>query len=184
MYSRLKERPLRMLERELGANARGKKKRLLMFVAGCRSKESVRRIKNTDELSLQGRTVWVNPIHDWDKCETGACLEVFKKSRNPVVDLIHKSGECLCGAFAKPGELDELNMWDLTRPAYLEIKRIEALVKPIWGTGWGVGAPKQKPCRLQPGPLCWDCQKTAPETSSQFRQGDVKQAAAEPEEAK
>jgi len=32
--------------------------------------------------------------------------------RNEVVDLIHKSGECLCGAFAKPGELKRLDRDD------------------------------------------------------------------------
>lgn len=158
MYIRLKERCLRMLEREFNASSRGKIKRRVMYIAGCREQESRRRMGNTDIFQIQGRRIWVNPIHDWSKVETSHLLEYVNQERNMVVDLIHKSGECLCGAFAKPGELDELNQFSITRPAYLEIKRIEAIVKPAKGWGWGERPPKSK-CKSSslPGMLCHSC---------------------------
>lgn len=161
IYARLKERALRILERESGANCRSKNKKRIMYISGCRSDESTRRMANTQELQVDGRRIWCSPIHDWTKLDCSLALEAFKTPRNPVVDLIHKSGECLCGAFAnsdRENELEELNLWDLTRPAYLEIKRLEAIVKPLHGWGWGERPPKkQKTCASAPGMLCQGC---------------------------
>ena len=56
--------------------------------------------------------------------------------RNPVVDLIHKSGECLCGAFAKPNELREIEYW------YPEVgKRIRDLEAKVRAAGFPWGCP-------------------------------------------
>lgn len=161
MYNRLKERALRVLQRESGANCRGKTKHRVMYISGCRTEESTRRMANTEELQIDGQRVWCAPIHNWTKLDCSLALELFRVERNPVVDLIHKSGECLCGAFAnsdRENELEELNLWDLTRPAYLEIKRLEAIVKPLHGWGWGERPPKkQRPCASTPGMLCQGC---------------------------
>lgn len=110
MYARLKDRQLKRLERDFGASS---PKRRVMYISGCRSEESERRMANTEEVQVDGRRIWCAPIHDWTKLDTTDCLEFAKQPRNPVVDLIHKSGECLCGAFAKDGELEELALWDL-----------------------------------------------------------------------
>jgi 3'-phosphoadenosine 5'-phosphosulfate sulfotransferase (PAPS reductase)/FAD synthetase len=166
MYARLKERGLESIARDFGATCRGKQKRRVMFISGCRSDESRRRMANTEEIQIDGRRIWVAPIHDFSKLDCSLVVEAFKAKRNPVVDLIHKSGECLCGAFAnsdRENELEELNLWDLTRPAYDEIKRIEAIVKPIHGWGWGDPVPenltKNGQMVLFPGMLCQSCQK-------------------------
>lgn len=163
IYNRLKERALRIIERDFGANCKCRLKKRVMFISGCRSDESTRRMANTEEVQIDGRRIWVAPIHDFTKLECNLVIEAFGAKRNPVVDLIHKSGECLCGAFANSdtdNELEELNLWDLTRPAYTEIKRIEAIVKPIHGWGWGERPPKvDKRQMCLPGMLCWSCQK-------------------------
>lgn len=157
MYARLKQRQLQRLERDLGANCRGKQKSRIMLVSGCRSQESERRMGHVDEVQMDGRRIWVAPIHDWTKLDTTYLLEYADQPRNPVVDLIHKSGECLCGSFAKPGELKELGMWDLTRPAYDRIKRLQTEVFPKFHHGWGERPPRQKKGQLKLGPLCWNC---------------------------
>lgn len=164
MYNRLKERALRIVERESGANCRCRLKRRVMYVSGCRTEESTRRMATTKEVQVDGRRIWCAPIHDFSKLDCNLVIEAFKAKRNPVVDLIHKSGECLCGAFANSdtdNELEELNMWDLTRPAYNEIQRLNAIVKPIHGWGWGEPVPtwadKHQYCL--PGILCQDCSK-------------------------
>lgn len=160
MYVRLKQRQLQRLERDFGANCRKKEKKRILLVSGARTQESERRMGNTEEVQIEGRRIWVAPIHDWSKLDTTNLLEYAQQPRNPVVDLIHKSGECLCGAFAKKGELAELNMWDLTRPAYDYLKNLEDEVGPKFGWGWGERPRRNNQELLPLGPLCWSCDKT------------------------
>lgn len=168
MYSSLKERALRRLARMYGASARGKNPRRIMLIAGCRSQESVRRMGNVEPVQVDGRFIWVNPIHDWTKLDTSALIQHAGLKRNIIVDLIHKSGECLCGAFAKPGELAELALWPQTRPAYNQIIKLQkeaaaAGVHAVWGTR----PPKEKKCKVGTlGPLCWSCDKSHDEAEA------------------
>jgi 3'-phosphoadenosine 5'-phosphosulfate sulfotransferase (PAPS reductase)/FAD synthetase len=165
MYINLKERALARLARMFGASARGKSKQRIMLVAGCRSQESTRRMGNVKPIEVQGRFIWINPIHDWSKLDTTDLIVHTGMKRNIVVDLIHKSGECLCGAFAKPGELEELKLWPQTRPAYEHIKALECEVRDAghdWG--WGERPPRcsgRKPDDRQL-PLCFSCDKFVP----------------------
>lgn len=142
LYVNLKERALERLARDF--KAKGKHKRL-MYITGARSQESERRMGNVHpEPEIHGRTVWVNPIHDWTKLDTTNLIEYVKAKRNPVVDLIHKSGECLCGAFAKKGELAELGMWPQTRPAYERIVALQQRVRDAgFPWGWEEAPPKE-----------------------------------------
>lgn len=164
MYARLKQRQIQALCR-MYKKKRGDK---ILLIAGCRSEESVRRIRNTKPLSSEKGTcrIWVNPIHDFTKFDCSAIIAHGGLRRSPVVDLIHKSGECLCGAFAKPGELAELAVWFPAVAA--EIRALEAEVKPVHGWGWE-GQPPSKRCRLRMTkgqldmPLCNSClQSDAP----------------------
>lgn len=162
MYTRLKERQLRRLEREFRASGRRHNLRQVMYVSGARSAESDRRMANTEEVQVDGRRIWVAPIHDWSKLDTGNLLETVGQPRNLIVDLIHKSGECLCGAFAKKGELDELALWPQTRPAYDAIMKLQSEIGPQFGWGWEDKPPKNY--KAQPtlpgiGSLCWSCDK-------------------------
>lgn len=163
MYARLKERQLRRLERDFEASARGKNPQRVLYVSGCRTQESRRRMANTEEIQIDGRRIWSAPIHDWSKLDTTKLLEIAEQPRNIIVDLIHKSGECLCGAFAKKGELAELGMWPQTRPAYDAIIKLENEIGPRFGYGWEDEPPtKPDPCQQQlPGinSLCWSCDK-------------------------
>ncbi len=168
MYARLKERCLRMLQREWKASGNKKRPRRVMYISGCRSDESRRRMANTDEVQIDGQRIWCAPIHDWNKSDCHALMERYAVPRNPVVDLIHKSGECLCGAFAQKGELEELKLWPETRPAYDEIMALQAEVIAA-GLPWGwEDAPpawyqekKNGQCFLMnyDQHLCWSCNK-------------------------
>jgi 3'-phosphoadenosine 5'-phosphosulfate sulfotransferase (PAPS reductase)/FAD synthetase len=169
MYSRLKERCLRMLQREWGAKSRKKSPRRVMYISGCRSEESFRRMANTKEVQIDGQQIWCAPIHDWTKKDCDALMLEHQIPRNPIVDLINKSGECLCGAFVKKGELEELSKHPETRDAYEEIMSIQADViaagKP-WG--WEDSPPdwyqekKKGQCFLleYDQHLCWSCNKS------------------------
>lgn len=107
MYNRLKERPLRKCIAKHKKKTRDK----VLLVSGCRSEESTRRMGSTEPLQLDGAKIWCAIIHDWKKTDCNEYIDAAGLKRNEVVDLIHKSGECLCGAFAKPGELKELALW-------------------------------------------------------------------------
>lgn len=110
MYSRLKERPLRQVVKRLKD---GDRKARIVLLSGIRRWESARRFYAGYEPINEGESgvVWVNPLWDWTAELMLEYRRAFPVPRNEVSDLIHMSGECLCGAFAHPGELDEIALW-------------------------------------------------------------------------
>jgi len=116
---------------------------------------------NTKEVDIEGRRIWCAPIHDFSKVYTTEMSQATKQPRSRVVDLIHKSGECLCGAFAEPGELAELKLWPETRPMYERIVRLESEIVPRFGRGWGERPIEDNRTIVAPGMLCWGCDKVA-----------------------
>ena len=151
MYSWLKERPLREVRRE----AQGGKSRRVMFITGVRTTESRRRMGHVASVQREGNTVWVAPIKDFEHRDIWAYRDEFDLPRNEVVDFLHMSGECLCGAFSKPNELEWISLWypDLgNRIRELEERAAAAGLKSC---RWGPQSSKQ--LRQSPGPLCSDC---------------------------
>lgn len=130
MYSKLKERQLRRLARDFGATPAEP----MMLISGVRTEESSRRMGNTKLLDVQGRTIWLAPFINMTAIDCGEYMQRESIARNPVKDLIHMSGECLCGAYAHPGELKEIALWYPETAA--EIRRIEAKVASA-GFPWG-----------------------------------------------
>ena len=53
--------------------------------------------------------IWVNIINDWSKLDCRNFLE--GKERNPVVDLLHRSAECLCGSTQSLETRKEVEFW-------------------------------------------------------------------------
>jgi 3'-phosphoadenosine 5'-phosphosulfate sulfotransferase (PAPS reductase)/FAD synthetase len=77
------------------------------FYTGVRESESRRRKMNvgeTEEENSNGQWVWVNPIADWSSHDVYARRQAHDLPANPVVENIHRSGECFCGAFAHRDE--------------------------------------------------------------------------------
>lgn len=168
MYNRLKERQLRRLERDFGATP----SEPVLYVSGVRSQESVRRMRHTQVLQVEGRRVWVAPIHDFTKDDCGNVIKDAGLEFNPVVLHTGKSGECLCGAYAHPGELEEMRFWEETKPAYERIKALEEKVRAAgFPWGWEEQPPdwwKEKQAGQTfmmeydsdtPQHLCWSCNK-------------------------
>lgn len=110
MYQRLKERPLRQVVKRLKD---GDRKARILLLSGIRRWESARRFYAGYEPINEGESgsVWVNPLWDWTPELMLEYRAAFPVPRNEVSDLIHMSGECLCGSFAHPGELDEVALW-------------------------------------------------------------------------
>lgn len=167
MYQRLKERCLDEVRGDLGV--RRSRKRFAMYVAGRRRDESNRRA-NVPLHEPDGSVVWASPFAEWRKADLNTYRLTRGVPRNEVADLLHMSGECLCGSFAKQDELAMIGDW------FPEVREeIEALEAEIadradieperrkWG--WGAykhlaaGAPSRRPSRT--GRLCSSC--TAPQ---------------------
>lgn len=158
MYQRLKERCLRQARSQIVSNPR---KERVVFLAGRRRTESSRRA-NVPEFGREGSVVWVSPLVNWTKTDLYTYREwAGDIPRNRVSDLIHMSGECLCGAFAHKGELEEIEMF--FPEVVAEIRSLEAEVAaaghPERVCTWGWGATKNIPLdKLKSGPLCSSCE--------------------------
>ncbi|WP_167465811.1 phosphoadenosine phosphosulfate reductase family protein [Nocardia brasiliensis] len=161
MYQRLKERGLRQARRKLVADGR---KERVAFIAGRRRQESKRR-QIVPLYERVDSVIWVSPIAMW----TALDLTTYRRMHsdvplNEVSQLLHMSGECLCGSFAKPGELEEIRMWFPDVAAEIDqLQRDVAAAghrgtKATWGNGAGTHIART-------GPLCSSCDFTTTRAS-------------------
>lgn len=159
MFQRLKERALEQVRRELVEYPYQQR---VIFLAGRRASESDRRkgLALKDPIERRGSTVWVSPLVNWTKADLNAYRRIHPDvPRNEVSDLLHMSGECLCGAFAHADELEEIEMW--FPEVVAEIRQLEKEVAeadldiPREHCKWGWGAGKEAPSKV--GALCSSC---------------------------
>lgn len=143
MFQRLKERALDQVRRELVLKPYQER---VVFLAGRRRDESQRRA-SIPEVERNRSIVWVSPLANWTKLDLNTYRLMHRDSDpvpvNEVSDLIHMSGECLCGAFASKGEREEVRYWFPDVIDYIE--RLEAEIVdrddiPAHRKTWGWGA--------------------------------------------
>lgn len=152
MYTRLKERCVQFLVRDHKTHWKDR----IGLVTGVRLSESVRRMGNVEPISRNGGQLWIAPILHWTDEDKALYMERFQIVRNAVVDDMCMSCECLCGAFAKEGELTAL------RYHYPETaKLIEGLQEEAAEAGvhaaWGTRPPGKRKAPTMGGMLCSDC---------------------------
>lgn len=153
MFQRLKERALDEVRREIITNPRRQR---VLFIAGRRRAESRRRT-NIPLMETDGSVIWASPLAMWTKLDMNTYrLMQSDVPTNPVSELLHMSGECLCGAFAKPGELDEIRLWFPDTAAQIDAIQAEVRAaghpEPFCRWGHGQGKPTEKT-----GKLCTSC---------------------------
>jgi hypothetical protein len=85
----------------------------MLFITGVRREESRRRMGHVEAIQRGDRRIWVAPLTEWTKQDVLNYLQPLRGSlpHNPVPDILHYSGECLCGAFAEKGELALLEVF-------------------------------------------------------------------------
>lgn len=133
MYHRLKLRPISQFVRE---HKDGHLDRVMMC-SGRRRQESARRMKIEDRIERDGAKVWCQPILDWSGTDCTDYIDNLLLPKNKVTELLCMSGECLCGAYAKDGELAEI---EACFPETADrIKQLEDEVDFPWG--WEDGPP-------------------------------------------
>jgi 3'-phosphoadenosine 5'-phosphosulfate sulfotransferase (PAPS reductase)/FAD synthetase len=140
-YSWLKERCVRAMVRE----AKHKWKDRIGLCTGVRVSESARRMGYVEPIIRVGAQVWIAPFFDRDKIFVLEYLKYHRIERSPVVRLIGMSGECFCGAFAKPKEFE-----NKIKPNFpLLAEKIECLQRQARELGvrdwkWGI-RPRRNP---------------------------------------
>lgn len=180
-YVRLKERCVRMMcsihtkpTTTKGGKNKGRirqVKRNVALITGCRQQESERRMGTVEPLKIGEETkngivnrsrYWVAPCFDWSSEDQRLFMDVHDLPRNPIKQTpIGMSGECFCGAFARP---DELTMIRKYAPDVAEeIDRLTVIAKEcgkhcVWGT-----RPDRKKgvVTVSTGPLCNSCDARA-----------------------
>jgi 3'-phosphoadenosine 5'-phosphosulfate sulfotransferase (PAPS reductase)/FAD synthetase len=154
MYSQLKERQLRRLVRE---HKTGKFDRI-MLVTGVRRQESRRRMGYVEETQRFGSNVWVAPVANWTNEDMRVYRETFEVPTSPVSAKLGMSGECLCGAFAKPGEMARLE--EFFPEVAAKIRDLERRSNCPWG--WEGQPPRHLVNEVEAEPeeplmLCTSC---------------------------
>jgi 3'-phosphoadenosine 5'-phosphosulfate sulfotransferase (PAPS reductase)/FAD synthetase len=155
MYNRLKQRAVERLVRE----HRGPRGTCVMLVTGVRKAESRRRMGYVEEEQRLGGQLWVAPVANWDNSAMSLYRAHHEIPKNPVSEKLGMSGECLCGAFAKPGELDEIAKY------YPEVAQRLRDLQARAGLPWGYGERPDRQWReVEAGqgtlgltPLCTSC---------------------------
>jgi len=161
IYRQLKDTPLRAFARSfIGASDD-----TVLLVSGIRRSESRKRKDKAQAVKKDGQIVWCSPIIEWSTRDCQEWILDRGLDANPVVQLLHKSGECLCGAFAKKGELEELELW--YPEAALRLKNLEGEILNKYPWRWGRRPPDwwmqekkgQLPLFDREEFLCWSCTK-------------------------
>jgi 3'-phosphoadenosine 5'-phosphosulfate sulfotransferase (PAPS reductase)/FAD synthetase len=151
-YVNLKERQLDRLiaEHKTRWNDR------ILLLTGARRSESQRRMGQAVAIKRDGCTVWANPLIDWTDDDMRAYRAEHRLEESPVAALLHRSGECNCGAFAQTGEREMLRS---LFPEWFErvIVAAENTAKAHgkWAS-WGERPPHAR-VREDLGPLCSGC---------------------------
>jgi len=168
MYQRLKERALRKMRGELVTS----RKERVIFLAGRRRDESSRRAQ-VPEMEREGSMVWASPMVSWTKLDLNTYRLMVDVPVNQVSELLHMSGECLCGSFAHRGELDEVGMWfpDVVD----EIRELEQMIAdrsdiPDKRKRWGWGAGSSEKASQKVGALCTSCDARWQQTQLEYEQ--------------
>jgi 3'-phosphoadenosine 5'-phosphosulfate sulfotransferase (PAPS reductase)/FAD synthetase len=145
VYAYLKERCVRRLVRDSKRRPRDR----VMLVTGVRLSESERRMGHVEAIHRAGAQLWVAPCINWSREQR----EVYRVNNglpsNPIVAALGMSGECLCGAFAKPGELEKVRAVDPVLVQHIEHCQT-------------IAARNEKPCRWGERPnknLCQQCDR-------------------------
>jgi 3'-phosphoadenosine 5'-phosphosulfate sulfotransferase (PAPS reductase)/FAD synthetase len=163
IYNKLKDRCVDQLT----------KGRTRLLITGCRSEESTRRMGHVDPVQFgeksrksgeitKRRRVWVAPCYDWTVADQKRYMQYHGLPENPVKKTpLAMSGECFCGAFASPGEIELIRRWcpDVAE----EIDRL-SLIAQECGTpsNWGTRPDKKKGVVVgETGMMCSGCDRKA-----------------------
>jgi 3'-phosphoadenosine 5'-phosphosulfate sulfotransferase (PAPS reductase)/FAD synthetase len=171
MYRHLKDEPLmRFRKSVVGDQGRTRK---VIYLGGMRWAETDRRFRNAEAIDQDGAIVWVSPLVHWTDAHMREYRARYRCHQdhehaphrlcfdgalplNEVTEHIHMSGECLCGAYAKPGELDEIEFFYPETAAKLRALEEAVAAAGLKACRWGQKPPGESNAAAA-GRLCSSC---------------------------
>jgi 3'-phosphoadenosine 5'-phosphosulfate sulfotransferase (PAPS reductase)/FAD synthetase len=159
-YARLKERRIKDVLREVKVGQPRDSR--VLFLSGIRRDESARR-STREPMSERGSAKFCNPLIAWTRSEVDDYHAQHQLPVSDVAALMHRSGECNCGAFAQAEEERRLiaSLWPTWWSRSIGRLESEAMRLGIRWCRWGgydldgvqaAGAPGR------PGLLCSTCE--------------------------
>lgn len=135
-YHVLKAQPFRKVMSKIRQRRRDFK---IILLNGARADESNNRKHNFIEPFNRDpaaqNNIWVNLIHDWSKQDCSDFLTDMKARRNPVTELLCRSGECMCGTMQSQEARQEASYWFPEWGQWLD--RLEKTVTKKFPWRWG-----------------------------------------------
>lgn len=118
-----------------------RRNRNILLINGARWQESRNRERMKHQPIREDESnacnVWVNIIHDWIKHDCQQFLRDYE--RNPVTELLCRSGECMCGTMQSQEQRQEAAYWFPEWGQWLD--ELDKAVKEKHGWGWGEPTP-------------------------------------------
>ncbi len=177
-YVTLKERQIRALLREskVGHSRRAR----VLFLSGIRRGESRRRANREPIDRLKGTSaVFVNPLISWTDLDMLRYRRQHHLPESDAAALMHRSGECNCGAFASAAQ-ERATLRALYPEFFASIEALEAEAEAAglrwcrWGGYDRDGNRATDVSRQAPGLLCEACdsrQQTEPPSRAPTNSG-------------
>lgn len=175
-YRALKERQLRTLLRQskVGHSRRAR----VLFLSGVRRAESRRRADRPPIDRLKGTAaVFVNPLINWTDLDMRCYRRRHRLPESDAAALLHRSGECNCGAFASAAQ-ERTTLKALYPEFFATIEALEAEAEAAglrwcrWGGYDRNGKRATDVPKQAPGLLCEACDaRQAQQPGSDERDG-------------
>ena len=160
-YIMLKERQIATLLREskTGHSRRAR----MVFLSGVRRAESQRRAtREPISRACRSSAAFVNPLLNWSSSDMALYRQAHHIPESDAAALLHRSGECNCGAFAS-AEHERAMLKALYPDFFASIEALEAEAEAAglrWCRWVAATAPETAPRRAAKpasGPLCEAC---------------------------
>ena len=160
----------------------GKRNRNVLLLNGARLQESENRAKNLTGKEVRPdagmkSNIWVNLCHNWSKADCQTFLGECKAQKNPVAELLCRSGECLCGTMQNQQVREEAAYWFPEWGQWLD--RLEGKVAEKFPWKWGEDPPKTLSIESKTGqlrlfdydfqPMCSSCNANTLETIQEVK---------------
>lgn len=178
-YSRLKERRIEEALRETKVGH--PRTSAVLFLSGIRRSESRRRAKR-EPLNQRGSAKFCNPLIEWSASDMASYRGHFDLPVSDVAALLHRSGECNCGAFARADEERALmrTFWPRWWEETIEALEAEAERLGIRWCRWGGYdlEGNQAAGSSKPGLLCSNCHIRGPGPETEAKSPPADQAGA------
>ncbi|MBM9510019.1 phosphoadenosine phosphosulfate reductase domain-containing protein [Actinacidiphila acididurans] len=157
MYMRLKDQPLQEFRRQ--RVGRDGVRRKVMYIGGMRWDESDKRFRTAEEIDVDGGIVWVSPLVHWTNAHMREYRSRYRCTKNhkhqphrmcgdealpwnEVTEHLHMSGDCACGAYAKPNEKDERSFFYPSNGKMIDHWEGAVRAAGIAANRWGQAPPK------------------------------------------